>query len=49
KYLKKLTKNAEEILDGLKLHFDELYESGYYSEGTRRKIRDEGLIRRKKK
>ena len=47
KYLKKLAKNAEEILDGLQQHFDELYESGYYSEGTRRKIRDEGLIRRK--
>jgi len=44
KYLKKLTKNAEEILDGLKQHFEELYNSGYYSEGTRRKIRDEGLI-----
>ena len=44
KYLKKLTKNAEEILDGVKQHFEELYDSGYYSEGTRRKIRDEGLI-----
>jgi len=47
KYLKKLTKNAEEILDGVKQHFEDLYDSGYYSEGTRRKIRDEGLIRRK--
>ena len=44
KYLKKLTKNAEEVLDGVKQHFEELYKSGYYSEGTRRKIRDEGLI-----
>jgi len=44
KYLKKLTKRAEEILDGVKQHFEDLYKSGYYSEGTRRKIRDEGLI-----
>ena len=47
KYLKKMTKRAEEVLDGVKHHFEELYDSGYYSEGTRRKIRDEGLIRRK--
>ena len=44
KYLKKLTKNAEEVLDGVKHHFEERYDSGYYSEGTRRKIREEGLI-----
>jgi len=44
KYLKKLTKNAETIQDEMKQHFEELYKSGYYSEGTRRKIRDEGLI-----
>lgn len=48
KYLKKLTKNAEEILDELQLHFEDLYKSGYYTEGTRRKIRDEGLTMRKK-
>jgi len=47
KYLKELSEKAEEILDGVKQHFEELYDSGYYSEGTRRKIRDEGLIRRK--
>jgi peptidoglycan hydrolase CwlO-like protein len=46
KYLKNMTKKAEEILEGLQQHFEELYKSGYYSEGTRRKIRDEGLIRR---
>jgi chromosome segregation ATPase len=46
KYLKNMTKKAEEILEGVKQHFEELYDSGYYSEGTRRKIRDEGLIRR---
>ena len=48
KYLKELINKAEEILDGVKQHFEELYDSGYYSEGTRRKIRDEGLIRRKR-
>ena len=46
KYLKRLTKNAEEVLDGVQQHFEDLYDSGYYSEGTRRKIRDEGLIRK---
>jgi len=44
KYLKGLTKKAEEALAGIKQHFEELYDSGYYSEGNRRKIRDEGLI-----
>ena len=48
KYLKKMTKRAEEILDGVKHHFEELYDSGYYSEGTRRKIRDEGLIEKRR-
>ena len=47
KYLKSLTKKAEEVLDGVKEHFEELYDSGYYSEGTRRKIRDEGLIEKR--
>lgn len=44
KYLKNLTRKAEEVFDGVKQHFEELYDSGYYKEGTRRKIRDEGLI-----
>lgn len=43
-YLKNLTKNAEKILDEMKKQFEELYDSGYYSEGKRRKIRDEGLV-----
>ena len=47
KYLKGLTKKAEEALAGIKQHFEELYDSGYYSEGTRRKIRDEGLIEKR--
>ncbi len=48
KYLKKLTKNVEDIADDMKQHFEELYNSGYYSEGKKRKIRDEGLIKRKR-
>ncbi|MCW4048679.1 MAG: hypothetical protein NWE89_02975 [Candidatus Bathyarchaeota archaeon] len=44
KYLKRLARDAEKVLDGVKQHFEELYDSGYYKEGTRRKIRDEGLI-----
>jgi len=43
KYLKNLTKKAEELFDGLKQHFEELYNSGYYSKVKRRKILDEGL------
>ena len=44
KYMKKLAKNVEAVLDNMKSHFEELYKSGYYSEGARRKIRDEGLL-----
>ncbi len=44
KYLKGLTKKAEEALAGIKQHFEELYKSGYYREGQKRKIREEGLI-----
>jgi len=47
KYLKKLTKDAEEVLNGMIDHFKELYDSGYYREGMKRKFRDEGLIRSK--
>jgi len=45
KYLKNLTKKAEAIYDELKVHFEKLYKSGYYSEGTRRKIREDGLLK----
>ncbi len=48
KYLKTLTRRADEVLDGMKQHFEDLYDSGYYKEGTRRKIRDEKLISRRK-
>lgn len=45
RYLKKLAKNVEGILDEMKRHFEELYRSGHWSEGTRRKIREEGLLK----
>lgn len=45
KYLKTMTEKAEKLFDEMKKHFEELYKSGYYSLGTRRKIRDEGLIK----
>ncbi len=48
KYLKKLTKDAEEVLDGMIEHFKELYDSGYYREGMKRKFREEGLIKRER-
>jgi len=44
KYLIKLADNAEKMITGARKHFEELYQSGYYKEGTRRKIREEGLI-----
>jgi len=44
KYLEKLTKKAEKLFDEIKKHFEELYDSGYYREGIKRKIREEGLI-----
>ena len=47
KYLKKLTKKAEEVVDEMKERFEELYNSGYYREGVKREIRDEGLFRSK--
>jgi len=43
-YLKKLAKNADEILEDMKIHFEQLYKSGYYKEGERRKIREEKLL-----
>lgn len=44
KYLERLTKTAEIALDDMKKYFEERYKSGHFSEGTRRKIRAEGLI-----
>ena len=48
KNLNTLTEKAEKMFDVIKDHFEELYKSGYYSEGTRRKIREEGLLRKEK-
>ena len=47
KYLKNLAKDAEEVLNGMIEHFKELYDSGYYREGMKRRFREEGLIRSK--
>lgn len=44
KYIQKLTKTAEIALDDMKKYFEEQYKSGQYSEGTRRKMREEGLL-----
>ena len=43
-YLKKLADKNMKVIDEMQIHFEELYKSGYYKEGQRRKIRDEGLI-----
>lgn len=45
--LKTMIKGAHKLLDEIQEHFMGLYESGYYREGMKRKIRDEGLIKRK--
>jgi len=45
KYLEKLVKKADEMLEGMKEHFEELYKSGYYTKEQKRKIRKEGLIK----
>lgn len=44
KYLLELGKKIEIVLNEYQAHFKNLYKSGYYKEGTRRKIREEGLI-----
>lgn len=44
KYLIELAKKVELVLDQHQTHFKELYKSGYYKEGARRKIREEGLL-----
>lgn len=46
-FLKKMATRTEEVLSQITILFEELYDSGYYSEGTKRKIRAEGLIKRK--
>ena len=46
-YLKKLNKKVEVLLGELRDSYEELYKSGYFSEGQRRKIREQGLIKSK--
>ena len=45
-YLKNLAEKAEEVIIETKKHFEELYNSGYYKEGIKRKIREEELIKK---
>lgn len=49
KFLKTLAKRADEVLGEITMLFEDLYDSGYFKEGTRRKMRDEGLIKRQEK
>jgi len=44
KYLVELAKKVELVLEQYQAHFKELYDSGYYPEGKKRKIRAEGLL-----
>lgn len=46
--IKILISRAGQVLDQMKEQFEELYNSGYYSEGVKRKLRDDGLIRSKR-
>ena len=43
-FLKTLTKKADVVLGDVKSLFDELYASGFFKEGQKRRIRDEGLM-----
>lgn len=43
-FLKGLVKKADQVLGEVRLLFDELYKSGFFKEGQKRRIRDEGLI-----
>jgi len=45
-YLINLAEKAEEVITEAKTHFEELYKSGYYKEGIKRKIREEELIKK---
>ncbi len=45
KYLEEMAKKVELVLDQYQTHFKELYDTGYYPEGKRRKIRADGLIK----
>lgn len=44
-FLKRLVKEADEVLSQVTKLFEDLYESGFYKEGIKRKIRESGLIK----
>jgi len=44
-FLKNLIVKADQVLGEVKLLFDELYKSGFFKEGQKRRIRDEGLLK----
>lgn len=46
-FLKNMIIKADQVLGEVRLLFDELYASGFFKEGQKRRIRDEGLIKRK--
>lgn len=44
-YLKNLADTAQELLNEAKRYYEELYKSGHFKEGIKRKIREEKLIK----
>lgn len=44
-YLKDLVNTAQKLIDEAKRYYEELYKSGHFKEGARRKIREEKLIK----
>jgi len=42
-YLKNLADTAQELIDEANRYFKDLYDSGHYKEGTKRKFREAGL------
>ena len=48
KFLKNLVKKADVVLGEVRSLFDELYASGFFKEGQRRRLRDAGLIKRER-
>ena len=48
-FSKTLIKKMEDVLDQITGQLQQKYDSGYFQEGKRRKIRDMGLIKTKKK
>lgn len=44
-FLKNIIKKADSVLGEMKSIFEELYETGYFKEGVRRRIREGGLLK----